>query len=750
MKLRTRISVIAALVSSQFLVVPNVLAQENTNTTEEAEDENLETIMVVARKRAESIHDVPLAITALGSQQIEEQKVRALTDLTVGIPNVSFDDLGTTKGTANFAIRGLGINSSVASIDPTVGVFVDGVYMGINSGIIFDTFDLESIEVLRGPQGILFGRNVTGGAVLLNTKKPSDVFEASVRTSVEGGGEKPNFYLMGSVSGPLSDTVSAKLTVYKNDDGGWHKNLANNEAFGKSDTIMVRPVVVWQASDSVEWIFRYEYQKNESDGPASQSHTNGSGLPNVYGNFDRDTFDFAIDEEGVSNTKSHFFSTETTIDVDFGDGTITNIFGWRDYEAESNSDIDASAQWLFHAPAWLNAEQFSNELRYNGQFDNTNVTTGIYYFENSLNLHERRDLLGIATGGVAPALTQDGGGNYDVTTTGIFAAFDHEIDEHWAINGGLRYTKEDKDVEIASLIANVNAPCFVLDGTCPYDFVDDESWTSLSPKIGVTYKVDNRTNFYAHWSRGFRSGGYNLRNTSSDVVNNGPGPFDEEQVDNLEFGVKKRSEKGRFSAAVFYNTIEDMQRELNRADPVSGVVQVIKNTADANIYGFEFDGTYSLTESLRLIGAVGYTKAEYDSVRFDLNSDGLINQLDHALDIPRAPEWTYSFGMNHAAEISGVGELVSRVSYAYRDKSAYTDNNLGVFNDQEIMDAGIDLYSESGTWSVGIFVRNLLDDVTHGGDTQLPSMLGPLPLGGTFSPLGKGRRYGIEFTMNFE
>lgn len=747
MKLKIRISAVAAIVSSQFLVSPSVLAQD---AAADAEAENLETIMVVARKRAESIHDVPLAITALGAQQIEEQKVRSLTDLTVGIPNVSFDDLGTTKGTANFAIRGLGINSSVASIDPTVGIFVDGVYMGINSGIIADTFDLESIEVLRGPQGILFGRNVTGGAVLLNTKKPGDVFEASVRTSIEGGGEKPNAYLMGSVSGPLSDSVSAKLTVYKNDDGGWHKNLANNEAFGKSDTIMVRPVVVWQASDDVEFIFRYEYQKNESDGPASQSHTNGSGQPNVYGNFDRDSFDFAVDEEGFSNSKSNMFSAETTIDVEFGDGTITNIFGWRNYEAQSNSDIDASAQWLFHAPAWINAEQFSNELRYNGQFDKTNVTTGLYYFENALNLHERRDLLGIATGGVAPALTQDGGGNYDVETTGVFVAVDHELDDKWSVNAGIRYTNEKKEVEIASLVLNQNAPCFVLDGTCAFDFVDDESWTSLSPKIGVTYRVDNRTNMYAHWSRGFRSGGYNLRNTSSDVINNGPGPFDEEQVDNLEFGIKSRSENGRMSAAVFYNTIDDMQRELNRSDPLSGVVQVIKNTADANIYGIEIDGTYSITDSVRFIGAIGYTKAEYDEVRFDLNSDGMIDQADKDLDIPRAPEWTYSFGLNHTLEISDVGEMVSRASYAYRDESAYTDNNLGFFDDQKIVDAGIDLYADSGKWSVGLYVKNLLDEVTHGGDTQLPAVLGPVPLGGTFSPLGKGRRFGIELTVHFE
>ena len=141
----------------------------------------LEEITVTARKREESSQEVPLAITAFNSAQIEALKVRDLTNMSVGMPNVALDDIGTTRGSANFSIRGLGINSSIASIDPTVGLFLDGVYLGNNVGVIFDMFDVESVEVLRGPQGILFGRNVTGGAILLNTKKPGDQFEASAR-----------------------------------------------------------------------------------------------------------------------------------------------------------------------------------------------------------------------------------------------------------------------------------------------------------------------------------------------------------------------------------------------------------------------------------------------------------------------------------------------------------------------------------------------------------------------------------------
>jgi iron complex outermembrane receptor protein len=746
MNIKTKLTLIATAISVQFFTINSLaLAQETS-----ADDEDVETIMVTARKRQEALIDVPLSITALNSAAIEAQKVRNLASLAVGIPNVSFDDIATTAGTANFSIRGIGINSSIASIDPTVGVFIDGVYMGVNIGIIFDTFDISSIEVLRGPQGILFGRNVTGGAVLITTKKPTDTFEASFRVALEGGGEALNRYVMGSVSGPLSDTVAAKLAIYTNKDDGWHKNLFNDEAFGKNESYMVRPSLTWQATDDTEWIVRYEYQNTKSDGPAAQSHTNGNGLPGTYGNFDRDSFDFSIDNEGFANLESHFLNIETNIDIAFGEGTITNIFGWRDFKTESDSDIDASPQWFFHAPAWIEGEQFSNELRYNGQFDNTNVTAGLYYFQNSLVLHERRNLLGIATGGVAPALTQDGGGLYDVTTSAVFVAADHQIDEKWSVNGGLRFTREKKEAQIASLVLNQNALCFVPDGTCNYDFVDDNTWNSLSPKLGIKYQISNSQNVYGHWTRGFRSGGYNLRNTAIDIVNLGPGPFDQETVDNVEIGFKSRFDGGTFNAAVFYNKIDDMQREVNLSDPVAGVVQVIKNTANATIYGFEFDATYRITDELRLIGSMGYTNASYDDVIFDLSSDGVIDSADLALDIPRAPELTYAFGLNHTMQVGDWGEMISRFSYAFRDESAYTDNNFGFITEQRIVDAGVDFYSDDGKYVIGIYGKNLLNEVKHGGDTQLPSVLGPLPLGGTFSPLAKGRVYGIELTVNFE
>ena len=710
----------------------------------------LEEVVVTARKREETIFDVPLSVSALGAGQIEARKLRGLTDLAVGMPNVALDEIGTARGISNFSIRGLGVNSSIPSIDPTVGVFVDGVYLGTNSGAAFDLFDLESIQVLRGPQGTLFGRNVTGGAILVNTRQPGNEFEARLRAALDGGGDGGlNKYLVGSIGGPVSDSLSAGVSAYYNDDDGWFENKLTGADFGALEQVMFRPVVVWKPGENLELVVRYQYLENEGDGSASQAHTNGLGLNGTPTNFDRDSHDFSIDEEGSLDVKSHFVSAAANLKIG-ENGVITNLFGYRHSESYFLSDIDAQPVSLFHGSGFTEAEQVSNELRYNGVFAGRfNLTAGVYYFNNDLDYHERRDLLGLLTPDGSPALTQDGGGEYEVETIGVFASVDYDLNDAVTLSTGLRYTSEDKEARIASLVRNVNSPCNVLERTCRYDFNDNEDWNNLSPRVGMTWHVSDGARIYAHWSRGFRSGGYNLRNTAIDTVNLGPGPFDEETVDNYEIGFKLRLAWGYLNGALFFNDINDMQREINLADPVSGVVQVIRNTADVEIPGIELDGAINLAEDLRATASVGWLHPEYKKVSFDLNSDGTLDDRDRDLDLPRAAEWTWSLGLRHQLQVGDLGYVDTRVSYSYRDESGFTDNNLGYILSQKILDAGLDFRAQGGRWVFSIYGKNLLDEVKHGGDAQLPSSLGPVPLGGTYSPLAKGRVIGGEVTFTF-
>ena len=767
-------------------------AQETEGGGEAAAEDTpllLEDVVVTAQKREQLLQDVPVSVTAFDAERLDALKVRDLTSLSINMPNVTLDDIGTTRGVANFSIRGLGINSSIPSIDPTVGVFVDGVYMGTNAGVLYDTFDLEAIEVLRGPQGVLFGRNVVGGAVLLNTKKPTDRYEATVRSAVEGGGKAPNVYVAGSLNAPLTETLGARFTVYSNQDQGWFKNRLNGKAFGAQDTLMLRPVFSWQPTKNLDLTLRYEYQDVDGDGPPAQNHTDGLGRANPFANYARDSHKFAIDEEGYNRAEIHFFNFRADWNVAFGNGTVTNIFGWRDSEGNALSDIDATPRFLFHGGADLAAEQFSNELRYAGLFfDQLFLTTGFYYFTNEIKYGEQR-LLANRLGGITEL---NGGGDYDVETFGLFMNGDYDLTDKLTLSAGLRWTHEEKEAAISNLTLSAGQPsCHVIRGPdCPSHFKDKESWDSLSPKIGLTYRFDHDTLVYAHWTRGFRSGGYNLRDTYYNLRQALPPAqiaglqafglqviddldaqaFDEERIDNFEIGLKKTfGTRARVNAAFFYNFIDDMQRELvfpqelpdqTHPDGIiifdetgrptglrtqGNVVQVIRNTADAELWGFEVESSFALTPSLVLLGSAGYVDTEYDKVKFDLNRDGEVNGRDEDLDPPRAPRWTYSFGLLHTLQLGHRHRLASRINYAYRDKWYDSDDNLGFNRQQKILDAGLDLYVNDGQWIIGLYGKNLLDIARFGGDTQLPASLGA----GTFSPLAKGRTFGLELTYNF-
>ncbi len=753
-----------------------------------------DTIVVTATKKAnaENVQDVPLAVTAYGADQLDALKVRDLQSLSYAIPNVSFDDIGTSRGVANFSIRGIGINSSIPSIDPTVGVFVDGVYLGINGGVVLDIFDLESVEVLRGPQGILFGRNVTGGAVLLNSKRPGDEFEATFKGALESGLRSTglNYYAMGAVGGPIiEDILKARISVYYNKDEGYFRRYQGGPVpnaiapavfgalaplvstsgpdafadFGEAETWMVRPSLSFTPTDNFELLVRYQHFESNGDGPAAQNHTNGAGVTNPFFSAPRDSFDFSIDEVGFYDTTNDSVTAEVNWNVPFGDGTITNIFGWRQLDGATNGDIDATPLFLFHSGSTTNQSQISNELRYAGRFfDTVDLTLGGYYFTQDLEYNEVRNILG-------GFRFFNGGGVQDQTTYAFFGQADIDLNDKLTLILGGRWTHEEKDVVISTLVANTS-PCDVrVPGSCSEDFVDGDVWENFTGKVGFEYAARDDLNLYAHFTQGVRSGGFNFRNTSAAslpfvpnpapppaIVPNPafdpaflPGPFDEESVNSWEFGFKAQPAEGvaTINFALFLSDVDNMQRELNLSDPIAGVVQVITNTADATIWGFEIESQIALTDNLLFQGSLGYTDGQYDSLLFDIGapavSPGVVDAADLNLGIPRLAPWTYGVGFVHSMDFGSVGTVDTRFRYYHRDRSFYTDNNLGFLNEIDSIDASVALTTFNDRATISLYGKNLLHEVQFGGDTQLPGSLG----GGTFSPLSKGRIVGIELKL---
>ncbi len=764
----TSLKTIALLGAGMAMVPAAALAQdaeEDTapSRTSIADATNVIVVTGTKTQNAEDVQDVPLAVTAFNADSLEALKVRDVQGLTYSAPNVSLDQVGTSRGTANFSIRGLGINSSIPSIDPTVGVFVDGVYLGFNGGVVFDLFDLESVEILRGPQGILFGRNTTGGAVLINTGNPTDYLTGKFRAAVDGpfvdgGRGGANYTVSGVISGPLvEDTLLFKLGAYYNKDEGYFTNLFDGSNHGKAETKILRGALEGRFGD-LTLTGKLDYFTSDGDGPSGQNR----------GLFERDTFDLSIDERG--NYDNEIWTGSLTAELDIGPGTLTNIFGYRDYSATTLGDIDSLPIFGFHSNTETEQDQISNEIRYAISTDKFDLTIGGFYFDQSIAYTEVRDLPPLSS------LTFFGGGSQDHEVLGAFAAGQYYLTDAFSVIAGIRWSREEKNAGVTYI--RPRPECSVVDGTCPTSgtnpfiptenngFEDGRSWTNWSPKLGFQYEFAD-SQIYAHWTRGYRSGGYNFRITNATVfetvvvpATGGNFGFDEEKVDNYEIGGKFQTADGSFTlnAAVYLTQIDDMQREVNQSSPTAGVSQFILNTADAEILGFEAEGRARLSDSLIFTANLGIIDDSYEEVRFDISSDGVIDDADSALRLPRVPEVTWGVGLIHELLLDR-GAIVSRVNYQFRDEFAYTDNNFGWIQQADNLDANITWETPIDGFSLSVYGRNLLDQVQAGGDTQLPfggplsngvnRPFDPYPAAGTLSPLSKGRQVGMEVQFEF-
>ncbi|MEM7779526.1 MAG: TonB-dependent receptor [Pseudomonadota bacterium] len=770
---RTRARGIAALLLCSAAATPFAAAAQTVEDDAAETDERTSTldsignIVVTGTKTQdpEDVQDVPLAVTAFNADTLDAFKVRDVQGLTFQAPNVSLDQIGTTRGTANFSIRGLGINSSIPSIDPTVGVFVDGVYLGINGGVVFDIFDLESVEILRGPQGVLFGRNVTGGAVVLNTTNPTEDFRGKFRAAVDGpidggrGGE--NYTVSGVISGPIiEDTLLFKVGAYYNNDRGYFRNLFDNSNFGLAETYILRGALEARLGD-LTLTGKVDYFDSNGDGPAAQNR----------GEFERDTFDFSIDNRGLYDTQ--IITTSLTAEWDIGPGTLTNIFGYRDYESITDADIDASDIFFFHSATNTAQDQISNELRYAISTDTFDLTVGGFYFDQTLSYDETRDLPFVS------AATFFGGGTQDHEVLGLFANGQFYVTNSFSLIAGIRWSQETKDGGVTYV--RPRPECSIVAGTCPFTgtnpfvpnepngFTDSVRFRNVSPKLGVQYEwADSQV--YAHWTRGFRSGGYNFRITDPSVFLNdivattGNFFFDEERVDNFEVGGKFQTVDAAFTlnVAAYVTKIADMQREINQPGS-AGVTQFILNTADATIKGVEAEARMRVSPNLIITANIGLIDDEYDEILFDISGvqgvTGPVNEEDFALRLPRVPEVTWGVGFIHELFL-GDSEILTRVNYQYRDEFAYTDNNVGFVQDISNLEANITWVTPVDGLSFSVYGRNLFDEVQVGGDTQLPFSAGPLsngvnapfdprPAVGTFSPLQRGRNVGVEAIFEF-
>lgn len=729
------VSALALMQGTAFAQAPEdaIQATDATNATsaqaaDAGEPEDQEIIITATKREGETVQNAPLAITAFGAAQLERANFSSLANLDNTVPNAQIGTSSSIPGNANLAIRGLGTNTNIASAEPTVGVFYDGIYLGTFFGNLTNNFDLDSIEVLRGPQGILFGKNVTGGAVVLNSSRPRDELYVDLFASLETG---PEYTASAVVSAPIiQDVLGFKIAGYYNNDEGWFYDSQQQQELGGQRTWIVRAALEFDPTENVNILARYEHGDNEGNtDSASQSLAAvlAGTLPN----------DFYITTSGLGYNYATWdqVTVEANIGVGFGNGRITNIAGWRWVDAEGSWDIDALPAILYQGTSGTRQDQFSNELRYSGTFGPFEVVAGLYYFTQYFQYAEQRRFA---------ASTQSYGGRQWQDTYGIFASLDWHVTDTITLNLGGRYTIEKKEVDVASISTTACNVASVHTSTlqCNFNFSDENTTRGFTPRIGLQWEPDRRTQLYMYWAKGLRGGGYSFRNTNPLAA---PGPYRDEIQYAVEAGIKIDLPGGnRVNAAVFRSVVQDLQRDRIFIDPLIGNVSVTGNVGDAVYQGVEVEATLRLTPQLRLSGFVGILDAHYTSLQEDLNRDGVINQTDLNLKIVRAVPLTYGANLTYENRIPSVGNFLARLQYGYTDRQAYLDNNTAFLVSRKVLDGSLALTTVGDHLTISLYGRNLLNQRMTAASVPLGAAFG-----GGYETLMEGRVFGASVRYRF-
>ena len=699
-----------------------------------AQSGQLEEVIVTSTYREESLQDIPIAVTALSGDLMAREDIVDLTGISLNTPNFSFTEFA--PGQTVPVMRGIGSADDGAGLDNSIAIFLDGVYIGRGAGNNFEMFDLERVEVVRGPQGTLFGRNAIGGAVVIKTKKPTDEFEGKVALTA---GNYGIFRAQGYVSGPLGDNLNGRLVASTRQHDGFVDNAVLGTELQDEDNMSFRGQLLWTGENS-EWLLSADYSEDDRadmgrtpivDNAPLQLIMEMNGVPGGARGTPRTN---ASPYDGYSERELGGISLTGTFEFD--SGSLTSITAARTVDTSwQMTSIGAGVGGLGlpfdEVVDDINesVDTFSQEFRWTSNIDGPlSYTAGVYYFMEDTDRVEvfRTTVAGQYNDPNLPFRVTDVGsqdilGNdyartaNETTSIAVFASLDYEMTDRLTLTAGLRYTRDEKDYTATSvncgMVAGMDPS---LDGTqfenwpgCggvgasglriiaeTFEVTPEDSWSDVSPKLSAQYALNDTTMVYASWSKGFKSGGFA---GSQGVEAVAADPVDQETAYNYEVGIKSDvTDSLRINATAFYMDYEDLQ--VVRFGPVPGSefgTFVTTNLGSADIQGFELESTWFITDALRLDGFVAYLDSE--------GNDLIINGGDYSgQQLLGAPELFYNIRASYDQSLA-FGGISASVTLSHEDESRrdYVDDRIKV-DERDLVDARLAWTSTSGAIEVAL------------------------------------------------
>jgi iron complex outermembrane receptor protein len=662
----------------------------------------IEEIVVTARKREENIQDVGLSVSAMGPQEIEDNFARDIRDLVHISPNLVLDDTAQGPGgVASAYIRGVGVSEVEKNFDPAVGVVIDGVFLGSMSGGITRALDLERVEILRGPQGTLFGRNTIGGVINLEHSKPTGELGAKFRVGI---GNYETTSIDAVVNFGVGDQLGIKLTGTLDDQGeGFYDNINTGRDEGRVEYQSLGFNALYSARDDLELEYTYQRERTDQDTPPllnvgqpGQLFCDAFGFcsPSLTTPISGDRYKTAQDlvgpDDATFDIDTHILEAHWDIDESW---RMDYIFGSWETEETVLTDWDGAPPLLFHTTRPAEYEQTSHELRFTYEGGGpVSGTVGLYLWDSEYEIR-LRSFIGFAVPNVVLDLPQTS--VQETESQALFFEGDYVINEKLTLTLGGRYTRDEKDTEQSGVVTAAA----------------DDDWTEFTPKAGARYQLTDDAMLYLTYSVGYRSGGFNGR---VDSIENATTPYDQETVDNIEFGFKTEwlDRRLRVNGAIFRMDYDDKQEELQLPSATSGTGQVtlVTNASTATMQGIELDVLYYPQENFSLRANIGWLDAEYD----DFDFTGPTGPVDlSSLEFRRAPDVTASLSGTYEWSI-GEGRLWVLAGVHYIDEYEVDfANKPELTNDsQSLVNASIN-YSY-GDFQVSLYGHNLTDEDGYG------------------------------------
>ncbi|MEE2922289.1 MAG: TonB-dependent receptor [Pseudomonadota bacterium] len=725
---------VAALALATVIVSP---AFAQTDGGEDASSpKRLQSVTVTARKTSEDIQDVPLSVSAFDAEALEAYGFTDSLDIDDQVPNLEIKTFG---GNPNIFIRGVGNNDFNATTVSPVSIYSDDVVQGLTGGQLMQMFDLERVEVLRGPQGTLFGRNTTGGAINFYSRKPGQSQEGYFRVGV---GNYNLIELEGAGTIVFSDKLATRVAGKMTKDDGYLRNLFNGERANATDLAAARMVTRYEPNDNLEMLWNVHMGRDRSD--YYQGKPVGAiNDADVLGYSDPRPDDPWVINVNETDNRHHAdtWGTNLRFIQQFGDFEFKSITAYESVETDYLGDIDQSPNDLDELRFQQDGEQISQEfnLSYEGGADWSWIA-GLFYLEEDFHYNTSGSLFGAIP---AAALPLDAESQRDTTTYAVFGEATYRFTDKFSVTGGLRYTVEEKEATLDSLLVfgTGTPPNGATIPLIPETMVSDE-WDAWSGRVLAKYEFTPDSMVYGSVSRGFRSGGFNL---GAFFDPNELTTVDPEFLTSYELGLKTTVLDGRLRAnmAVFMYDYTDLQvftftQGSSTANPI---VIALENAANADVSGFEGEFTALPLDDMMLTLGVGYLDATYKDYLSNIAGDLSGNRL------PGAPEWNINFAGQYDIHLPDNFVLTPRVEYVFVDQRYYDPNELEAISSRgshDLFNARLTFRPTDANWQISLWGKNLADEdyIVDAGD--LTATFGFIP-----TYYGERRRFGIEAKVEF-